>query len=74
MRIGLMADVPDQPVARCVEHVMQRDRQLDDAKACAKVAAGDGYGVDGFLAQFVSELAQVAFGQRAKLGRRGDAV
>ena len=31
VRIGLMADIPDQPVARRVEHIMQRHRQLDDA-------------------------------------------
>ena len=30
VRVGLVADVPDQPVARRVEHVMQRHRQLDD--------------------------------------------
>ena len=36
VRIGLMADVPDQPVVRRVEHVVQRDRQLDDAKAGAR--------------------------------------
>ena len=31
VRVGLVAHVPDQPVARRVEHVMQRHRQLDDA-------------------------------------------
>ena len=31
VRIGLMADVPDQPVARRLENVVQRDGQLDDA-------------------------------------------
>ena len=29
VRIGLMADVPDQTVLGRVEHVMERDRQLD---------------------------------------------
>ena len=32
MRIGLMADIPDQPVVRGFENIMQRDRQFDDAK------------------------------------------
>ena len=41
VRIGLMADIPDQPVARRVEDVVQRDRQLDDAEAGAEMAAGD---------------------------------
>ena len=55
-----MADVPDQTVGRRVEHVMQRDRQLDDAEARAQVAAGDRDGVDRLRAQFVGELAQLA--------------
>ena len=33
VRIGLVADIPDQPVARRVEDVMQRDGQLDHAQA-----------------------------------------
>ena len=53
VRIGLMADVPDQPVARRVEHIVQRDRQLDDAEAGAEMAAGNRHRLDGFLAQFV---------------------
>ncbi len=39
MGIGLMADIPDQPVGRGVENVMKRDGQLDDAEACAQMAA-----------------------------------
>ena len=53
VRIGLMADVPDDPVFRRVEDVMQGDRQLDDAEAGAEMAAGYGDGVDGRAAQFV---------------------
>ena len=30
--IGLVADVPHQSVVRCIEHVMQRNRQLDRAQ------------------------------------------
>ena len=36
VRIGLMADVPDQPVLGRVEHVVQRDRQLDHAETGAE--------------------------------------
>ena len=32
VRIGLVADVPDQAVARRVEHIVQGDRELDDAE------------------------------------------
>ena len=61
MRIGLVADVPDQPIGRRVEDIMQRDRQLDNAEAGAKVTAGDRDRVDRFLPQFVGKLAQLAF-------------
>ena len=40
VRIGLVADVPDQPVVRRVEDVVQRDSQLDDAEPGAEMAAG----------------------------------
>ena len=60
VRIGLVADVPDQPVARRVEDVVQRDRQLDDAEAGAEMAAGDRDGVDRLVAQLVGKLAQLA--------------
>ena len=33
VRIALVADVPDQPVAGRIEHIMERHRQLDHAKA-----------------------------------------
>ena len=33
MRIALVADVKHQPVVRRIEDVMDRGRQLDDAKA-----------------------------------------
>ena len=33
VRIGLVADVPDQPVARRIEDVVERDGQLDHAQA-----------------------------------------
>ena len=72
--IGLMADIPDQPVARGVEDIMQRHRQLDHAKARAQMAAGDRYGVDHFRTQLVRHLFQVALGQLAKLRGRRRAV
>ena len=53
VRIGLVADVPDQPVARGVEDLVQGDGQLDDAEAGAQMAAGHRHRVDGLLAQLV---------------------
>ena len=52
VRIGLVADVPDQAVVRRVEDMVQRDGQFDDAEAGAEMAARDGHGVDEFGAQF----------------------
>ncbi len=74
VRVGLVADVPDQPVARGVEHPVQRHRQLDDAQAGAEVAARYRDGVDRFQAQLVGDLAQVRLGQLAQVFGRGDAV
>ncbi len=39
VRIGLVTDVPDQPVIRRIEHVVQRDGQLDRAQARGEMAA-----------------------------------
>ncbi len=59
VRIGLVADVPDQPVVGRVEHVVQRHRQFDDAEAGAEMAAGLGDGVDHLRAHFVGELLEL---------------
>ena len=74
MGIGLVADVPDQPVARRIEHVMQRDRQLDDAEAGAKMSAGNRNRVDGFLAEFVGDLPDLFHLESAQIVRGSDGV
>ena len=51
--VGLVADVPDDAVVRRVEHVVQRDRQLDRAEIGREVAAGLAH-------RFEQELAQLA--------------
>ncbi len=65
VRIGLVADVPDQPVAGCVKYVVKRYRQLDHAQTGAKMAAGDRHSIDCLLPQFVSDLAQAGSGRGA---------
>ena len=62
-----MADVPDQPVGRRVEDVVQRDGQLDDAEARAQMAAGHRHGIDGLLPQLVGELPQLLGLQAAQV-------
>ena len=74
VRIGLMADVPDQLVARRVEHVMQRDRELDHAQAGAQMAARDRHRIDGFLAQLGRELFEIVTVKRTEIGRIGDPI
>ena len=57
--VGLVADVPNQLVGRGVEDMVERDGQLDDAKAGAKMPTGDGDSADCLGAQFVGNLLQV---------------
>ena len=67
VRIGLVADIPDQPVVGRVEDVVQGDRQLDHAQAGAEMAAGDRHRIDQLGAQFGGELRQL--GSRASARR-----
>ena len=74
VRIGLMADVPDQAVARRVEDVVQRGGQFDDAEARAEMAAGDRNGIDGLLAQLVGDLPKLLDLELAQVVRGVDRV
>ena len=74
VRIGLMADVPDQPVGRRVEDVVQRDGEFDHAKPGAEMAAGLGDRVDGFLPQFVGKLGKLLRRQVFHVARYQDAI
>ena len=59
VRIGLMAYIPDQTVARRVEHVVQRDGQFDDAEPGSEVTAGHRNRADRFGTQFVGDLPEL---------------
>ena len=74
VRIGLMADVPQQPVARRVEDRMDRDGQFDHAQRRAQMAAGDRDRIDGLGPQLVGELTQLFGGEVAQIGRVANAV
>ena len=65
VRIGLMADVPDQLVARRVEDVVQRHRQLDHAQPGAEMTAGDRHRRNRLLTQLVGQLLEVGLWQFA---------
>ena len=74
VRVGLVTDVPEQPVFRRVEHVVQGHRQLDHAEPGAEMAACDGDRVDGFRPQLVGQLTQLPAFQAAQVRRRLDQV
>ncbi len=61
VRIGLVTNVPDQPIPRRIEEIVQSDRQLDDAEPGAQVAARLRNGVDQFGAKFRPRAAEVRF-------------
>jgi hypothetical protein len=62
VRIGLVADVPDQPVVAACRRRSGGDGQFDHAQAGAEMAAGHRHGVDHLGAQLVGELAHRAKG------------
>ena len=72
VRVRLVADVPDDAVARRVEDVVQRDRQLDGAEVRREVAAGLRDRVQQEGAKLARELRQLARGKPAQVGGRVD--
>ena len=74
VRIGLVADVPNEAVVGRVKHPVERYRQLDDAKARAQVTARDRNGVDHFVAKLRRQLRQLILRQLAQLVGRCDLV
>ena len=43
VRVGLVADVPDQAIVGRIEDIVQRNGQFDDAQAGAEMPPGDRY-------------------------------
>ena len=72
--VALVADVPDDFVARRVKDRVQGDGQFNHAKTCAQVAACNGYGRNCFGAHFTSELGQLTVAQRFHIGGARDPV
>jgi len=69
VRVGLVASVPDDPVARRLEETMEGDRQLDDAERAAEVPTRGRDGRDDRLADLGGELFELCLGQAAEVGR-----
>ena len=68
VRVGLVAGVPDDPVARRFEEPVQGDRELDDPEGAAEVSAGRRDGRDDGLADLGGELIELRFGQATEVG------
>ena len=68
VRVGLVAGVPDDPVARRLEQAVQRDGQLDHAERRPEVAAGPGDGPDDGVADLDGELGELDLVEAAQVG------
>lgn len=65
--ISLVSDVPHQPIARCVEDIVDRRRQLDHAKAGTEMTAGRADRRNHLRSQLVGNLAKLFGFEFAKL-------
>jgi hypothetical protein len=74
VRIGLVADIPDQDVVGRIEHMVQGDGQLDDAKPRPQMAAGLRDRIYGLGAEFVGELAKLSLGEGPRIRGRVNRV
>jgi len=74
VRVGLVADVPDQAIARRIEHIMNRGGQLDHTEARAEMTARHGDRVDRLLAKLVGDLAHLLDLELAQIFRGFDGV
>ncbi len=69
VRVGLVAGVPDDLVARRLHEPVERQRELDDAERRAQVTAGDRHGLDDRVADLGGELGQLGIVEAAQVGR-----
>ena len=68
--VGLVANIPNQLVGRRVEHMMERDGELDHAKARAEMAAGHRDGCNQLLSQLLRQRLQLMVLKGAQIRRR----
>ena len=72
--IGLVPHIPDQPVPRSIEHMMQRDRQFHDPEASPKVPTGDRDCTNRLGAQLVGQLPQGRLWKAAQVVRAAEGI
>ena len=68
VRVALVADVPDDLVARALEHAVQRHGELDGAEAGGEVAAGLADAGEDGLADLVGEQREFSLGELSEVG------
>ncbi len=69
-----MADVPDQPVSRRVEDVVECHRQLHNTQSGAQMPTVTETMSISSVRSFIGQLPEVAARKRAQLARLADAV
>ena len=74
VRVGLVADVPEDLVLRRLQHGVQRDGDLAGAEVGAEVAADLADGVDDVLADLLGDLLQLVLGERPEVVGSVDAI
>src|SRR5258706_9761611 len=74
VRIGLVADIPDDLVLRRIEDAVQGDGELDDAEPGAEMATGDRNRVDKLVAQFIGGLPKLALFQASQFVRERNLI
>jgi hypothetical protein len=70
VRVGLVARVPDDPIAWRLEQPMERDGQFDDAERRAEMAAGVRHGPDDRVPDLDRQLGQLELVEATKVGWR----
>jgi len=72
VRVCLVADVPEDLVARRLQQAVQRDRDLARAEVGAEVAADLADRVDDQLAHLLRDLLELVVAQGVQVGRAVD--
>jgi hypothetical protein len=74
VRVSLVPDVPDDLVARRVEHRVERDRQLAGAEVGGEVPSDLSDGLDDVLADLLSQLLQLVVAQLVEVFGQSDSI
>lgn len=74
MRVGLMADIPNDNVARRVEYVVQRNGEFDHTEARSEVPTRDAHSINGLSAEFIGQLPKLGFFQVPEIVRHAHLI